>query len=86
MADEENKQDCDQCKFWEVLRDAGPDSLKGEVVGACHRYAPRPYQGFLALHSGNNASERHIQWPETFAYEWCGDFAPMSESGHASPA
>ena len=78
MEDEEIKRDCEQCKFWDFLRDAGPESLKGEVVGECHRYAPKPHYGF--------STDRGIHWPETFAYQWCGEFAPLSEAGHARPA
>lgn len=72
--DEDSKSDCDQCKFWEFVSDNGPDSLKGETLGTCHRYAPSPYQG--------DATDGHIRWPKVFAFEWCGDFAPIGETSN----
>jgi hypothetical protein len=86
MADEESSPDCEQCKFWDFVSDAGPESLKGEVVGICRRYAPRPNLGLQDAPDFKDATIRPVQWPAVFAYQWCGEFAPISEAGHASPA
>ncbi len=50
---------CKHCKFWN-------DGHTDHNVGTCHRHAPTSQ---ITLSRPN-----HSNWPETYEWDWCGDF------------
>lgn len=71
---------CDACLHWL----AAPDSFPGEPQGQCHRHAPRPAMLALLLRE-SAAADDQVQWPRTYADDWCGQWQPPPVKQTAEP-
>ena len=69
---------CGTCRFWVEWDDKEELIEEGEWYGGlrghCHRHAPRPDRG----DPNTDALLQESLWPNTYNYQWCGDWEELS--------
>ena len=62
---------CDTCRYWEKHRRL--HHLRDEEYGQCRRRAPLVFRYEPKIRGPNIL--RDTEWPNTMAYDWCGEYA-----------
>lgn len=75
---------CDTCRYWVIANE-----WRGEAYGECRRYAPRSQVELHpvadALSMASDEHDLYTLFPQTFAWQWCGEWQtrrPTGNSGH----